>query len=146
MWYVWAMTTTKTKTWATPRRLAAGAGLLLAVAGCGLPPGGEPPDDELQIQVTNATSFCEDDACTGEIIFRVTNPTDAATTETPVPTVDPDDGSAIRDVSQSTCDDGPLAAESSCSETYDLQSDSGSLTGTISVDAGNLEGGTTYSA
>lgn len=130
------------------RRLVLGAGflLVLAGAGCGLPPGGEPPDGDLTVQVTSVSSSCDDDDCTGEITFRVTNSTDDPTTQAPVPTVDPDNGTAVRDVGQSTCDDGPLDPDESCFETYDLESANGSLTGTISVDAGNLEGGTTYSA
>ena len=139
------MTTTKTRTSPLQRRLAAGAGLVLAVAGCGLP-GGEPPDADLIVDVTSSSSSCQGDDCTGSIDFTVTNTTDDPTTATPVPTVDPDNGTALREVAQSTCDDGPLAANSSCSETYTLKSESGSLTGTISVDAGNLQGGTTYSA
>jgi hypothetical protein len=132
----------------TPQRtFASGAGLLLLVAaGCSLPPGGDPPDGDLTVQVTSTSSDCENDVCTGEIVFRVTNPIgNPATSEEPFPTVDADSGTAQRDVSQSTCDDGTLSPGESCTETYDL-ADGDSLTGTISVDAGNLTGGTTYSA
>ena len=129
------------------RRHVAGAGVLLAVVtgACVQPPGGVPGSDDLQVQVTSASSSCND-ACTGAITIRVTNNSDDATTQAPVVTVDPDNGTANRVDNQSNCDDGPLGPGDSCTERYTLASDDGPLTGTINVDAGNLQGSRDYSA
>ena len=131
------------------RQRVAGAGILLgvAVAGCGFPvPGNPPPGDDLQVQVTSASSSCDNDGCTGAITIRVTNNTDDPTTEAPDVTVVPDSGTANRVDNESNCDDGPLDAGDSCTERYTLETDDDSLTGDITADAGNLQGGTSYSA
>ena len=127
-----------------------GAGILLALGlgACGTPPNGPPPSgDDLIVDVTLAQSSCNADGCTGRITFTVTNDTPDATTVAPLPTVGPDEGTAVRDVAFSTCNDGPLDSGDTCVERFDLADDPDApLTGTISVDAGNVEGGTTYSA
>ena len=130
------------------RHRVAGAGILLAVltGACVQPPGGNPGGDDLQVQVTSVSSSCDNDGCTGAITIRVTNNTDDPTTEAPDVTVVPDSGTANRVDDESSCDDGPLDAGDSCTERYTLETDDDSLTGDITVDAGNLQGGTSYSA
>ena len=130
------------------RHRVAGAGILLAVliGACVQPPGGNPGGDDLQVQVTSVSSSCDNDGCTGAITIRVTNNTDDPTTEAPDVTVVPDSGTADRVDDESSCDDGPLDAGDSCTERYTLETDDDSLTGDITVDAGNLQGGTSYSA